>query len=160
MESTGVGRMSLPQPINWLRNVSCPLLVFSMEALDWPKERKEREQILVSMLRGNLEGKELSSFLLSVIDEEDRMEVMEILQNIPAFKESQASWHSYYFFDIPYYALVSSEEEVSDEWYCLILPTARLGSWSKELNHDWIDAYSRINEEEVDGFEGLGSLFG
>ena len=151
--------MSLPQPINWLRNLSCPLLVFEMDSSDWPKERNKREQTIVSILRGNWNEEVPDCSLLSVINEEDRIEVMEMLKNIPTFKATNASWHSYYFFDIPYYALVSSAYP-QDLWYCLILPTAKLGSWSKELNHDWVDAYSGYLEGEKNGFEGLGSLFG
>ena len=38
--------MRMPPPINWLRGVSCPYLVFEMDLMGWPKERNEREQIM------------------------------------------------------------------------------------------------------------------
>ena len=152
--------MRMPAPINWLRGVSCPYLVFDMGPTAWLNDRKMKEETIISIIR----GEKHKCRLISVINEADREEVMGLIKNIPDFKGFNATWVEQNFFDIPYYALVGGVDEIL-MWFCLILPTTQLGLWSKELDHDWIDAYRNTVEEEYkkdddEGFEGLGSLFG
>ena len=150
--------MSMPPPINWLRGVSCPYLVFDMGSTSLGTERKTKEETIISIIRGETH----KGRLISVINEADSEEVMGLIQNIPAFKGFNATWVEQNFFDIPYYALVGTRNEKL-MWFCLILPTTYLGRWSKDLDHDWIDAYGdHIGEEwsEENDDEGLGNLFG